>query len=170
MSPEVTLVELTSIELEMLGDLTELLIDTVTDGASIGFLAPLSPEAAAAYWRDMPGPGVAAWVAVKEGRIVGSVQLHLAMKPNASHRAEIAKLMVHTSYRRSGIARLLMQAAENRAQAEGRSLIILDTRAGDPSNQLYLSLGYREAGRIPRFAQSSSGTLDDTVLYYKEFM
>jgi ribosomal protein S18 acetylase RimI-like enzyme len=61
-----------------------------------------------------------------------------------------------------------MLAAEAEAGRRGRTLLVLDTRAGDVSNRLYRSLGYVEAGRIPRFARSAGGRLDDTVIYYKE--
>ncbi|MNY69824.1 Acetyltransferase [compost metagenome] len=65
------------------------------------------------------------------------------------------------------MARLLMNTLEEAARREGRTLLVLDTREGDPSNDLYKSLGYIEAGRIPEFAQSAGGALDATVFYYK---
>jgi ribosomal protein S18 acetylase RimI-like enzyme len=102
-----------------------------------------------------------------DGKIAGTVQLHLCKKPNGTHRAEVAKLMTHPDYRKKGIARQLMQDIEIRAKQEYRSLLVLDTREGDPSNLLYQSIGYMEAGRIPNFAQSETGELDTTVLYYK---
>ena len=148
--------------------LSGLLIDAVQDGASIGFLLPLSSNDAKAYWKEVVNPGVIVLTALKDGAIIGTIQLHLAMRANASHRAEVAKLMIHTSCRRNGIAKLLMQAIEDRAKTEGRSLLVLDTRLGDPSNILYQSLGYIEGGRIPKYAKSSNGRLEDTVYYYKE--
>ncbi|MNB91717.1 Acetyltransferase [compost metagenome] len=148
--------------------LNRLLADTVEDGASIGFLPPLAEDEAAAYWQGVNGPGVLLWVAMEGETIVGTVQLHLALKPNGAHRAELAKLMVHPAHRRKGISGLLIDAAEQAAAAHGRSLLILDTREGDPSNLLYLSRGYIEAGRIPEFAISAEGRLDTTVLYYKK--
>ena len=167
MKEDIILLGVSTIEPEMVNSLADLLIAVVEDGASIGFLPPISREEAEAYWNQIVEPGVLLWVAIKEGRVIGTVQLHLALKKNASHRAEIAKLMVHPNYRRSGIARLLMNKIENIAVAEGRSLLVLDTREGDPSNQLYQSLGYVEAGRIPNYAESASGSLDATVFYYK---
>ncbi|MEC2554350.1 GNAT family N-acetyltransferase, partial [Bacillus tropicus] len=38
---------------------------------------------------------------------------------------------------------------------------------GDPSNRLYQSLDYQEAGKIPEYAISPNGSLDSTVIYYK---
>jgi ribosomal protein S18 acetylase RimI-like enzyme len=89
---------------------------------------------------------------------------------NGSHRAEIAKLMVHPEARRQGLGRLLMETAEARARVEQRSLLVLDTRLGDPSNQLYLSMEYIEAGRIPAYARSANGELSATVYYYKQLV
>jgi ribosomal protein S18 acetylase RimI-like enzyme len=152
-------------ELELL---TDLLIATVDDGASVGFLPPLGRDEARAYWEGVLGSGVILLVAEEGGQIAGTVQLQLAMKRNGRHRAEIARLMVHPGFRRRGIGRLLMEQAEAAAIENGRTLIVLDTREGDPSNALYLSLGYIEAGRIPHYARSASGTLDATVFYYKE--
>lgn len=147
--------------------LSGLLVDVVDEGASIGFLAPLTTEAANTYWSHVLVEGVLLWMAMIDGQLVGSVQVHLAAKANAIHRAEVAKLMVHPKYRRRGIGERLMRAAEEACKNEGRSLIVLDTRAGDPSNALYKKQGYIVAGQIPGYARSSNGSLDGTVIYYK---
>ncbi|NHM29039.1 GNAT family N-acetyltransferase [Neobacillus terrae] len=148
-------------------ELSEMLIKVVEDGASIGFLPPLNLKDAKAYWETVNGDGVLLFTAKIDDAIAGSVQLHLNSKQNGSHRAEIAKLMTHPNYRRKGLARLLMEKAEERAREENRTLLVLDTREGDPSNLLYRSLGYIEAGRIPQYAKSSNGELDASVFYYK---
>jgi ribosomal protein S18 acetylase RimI-like enzyme len=155
----------------VLGHLSELLQDAVDSGASVGFLPPLSAEAAGDYWR-MTGTDVQQGhrlllVARQGTAIVGAVQLALATQPNASHRAEVQKLMVHTRQRRQGIGQALMTAVAGAARAAGRTLLVLDTRRGDISEPLYLKAGYTPAGIIPRYAQSASGTLDDTVIYYR---
>lgn len=152
---------------DKLEQLAELLIQVVEDGASIGFLPPLSAYDARTYWESVLNPGVVLFVAQFNNEVVGSVQLQLCTKQNGTHRAEIAKLMTHPQHRRKGIGRSLMLAAEERANQEGRTLIVLDTREGDPSNELYGSLGYIQAGRIPHYAQSATGELDATIYYYK---
>jgi ribosomal protein S18 acetylase RimI-like enzyme len=152
---------------EHLDELSELLVRVVEDGASIGFLPPLKRSEAAKYWENAVNPEVILFVAKINNRIAGSVQLHLCTKQNGRHRAEIAKLMTHPDYRRGGIGRSLMQKAEERAKQEGRSLLVLDTREGDPSNRLYTSIGYIQAGRIPHYAKSANGELHATMIYYK---
>jgi ribosomal protein S18 acetylase RimI-like enzyme len=76
---------------------------------------------------------------------------------------------VHPKARRRGVARALMQAVENTARKEGRTLITLDTRTGDLAEPLYLSLGYVVAGIIPRYAINPEGQkLEATTILYKE--
>ncbi len=158
---------LSKLDEPILRALSGLLVDVVDEGASIGFLAPLTTEAANAYWSHVHVEDVLLWTAMIDGQLVGSVQVHLAAKANAVHRAEVAKLMVHPDYRRRGIGERLMGVAEEACKNEGRSLIVLDTRESDPSNALYKKLGYIMAGHIPGYARSSSGSLDGTVIYYK---
>jgi ribosomal protein S18 acetylase RimI-like enzyme len=163
---KVEIAELTLIE-EHLDELSELLVKVVDDGASIGFLPPMRKQDAANYWKNVLSPDVILFVAKLNNHIVGSIQLHLSTKQNGSHRAEIAKLMTHPEYRRNGIGRLLMHRAEETAKQMERTLIVLDTREGDPSNKLYSSLGYIQAGRIPNYAKSANGELAATIFYYK---
>ena len=148
--------------------LVELLIAVVDDGASIGFLPPLGRDEAERYWAGVLSRNVILLVAEEDGRIVGTAQLHLEPRANGCHRAEVAKLMVHPSARGRGLGRALMREVEAVAGRESRTLLVLDTREGDPSNALYRSLGYTVAGTIPRYARSTNGRLDASVFYYKE--
>jgi ribosomal protein S18 acetylase RimI-like enzyme len=87
--------------------------------------------------------------------------------PNQPHRAEVAKLLVAPAARRQGVARALMRQAEAVAQAAGRSLLTLDTRAGDAAEPLYRALGWQEAGRIPGYALDAAGVAHDTLFFWK---
>ncbi|MFN2746877.1 GNAT family N-acetyltransferase [Bacillus sp. z60-18] len=147
--------------------LANLLVQVVNDGASIGFLPPLDHEQALSYWKTVLSPDVILLIAKQNGEIAGSVQVALCTKQNGRHRAEICKLMTAPSFRRQGVARALMQKAIERVKQDGRSLLVLDTREGDPSNLLYASLGFHEAGRIPGYAESADGKLDATVFYFR---
>jgi len=152
--------------------LVALLQNVVDDGASVGFLPPLSADEASRYWDGVAAAvgegGRLLWVSRDPGGdIAGSVQLDLERRANGDHRAELAKLMVHTEARRRGIARSLMLAAEAEARRRGRTTLFLDTRLGDPSEILYRSLGWEFAGSIPRYARSANGALDANAIYYR---
>lgn len=154
-----------------LDELVNLLQDSVLNGASIGFLLPISHEDAVNYWREVTSALQTSYrimlAAKAEERIVGSIQLDLASRPNGSHRAEVIKLMVHSSWRNQGIGQALLKAIEQEAQKAGRTTLVLDTREGDPSERLYLKTGYIRAGIIPEYARSTDGTLHTTVFMYK---
>jgi len=155
---------------EKLEDLIELLRDAVDSGASVGFLPPLSRDAASDYWRsifaDLDAGHRLLLGAMDGPKLVGSVQLELARKPNASHRAEVQRLLVLRSARRQGIGERLMRQLHELARQHGRTLLVLDTREGDPSELLYRKLGYTRAGVIPGYARSADGALDATAFYY----
>jgi ribosomal protein S18 acetylase RimI-like enzyme len=106
-------------------------------------------------------------VAWQAGEIVATVMLGFSSMPNGRHRAEISKLLVHPRARRQGIARRLMLRAEQLAQQQGKTLLVLDTRSGDVASALYLSLGWQVAGSIPYYAESTAGELDATTVMYK---
>ncbi len=155
-------------------DLIALLQDAVDSGASVGFLPPLGREDASDYWRaifnEMATGKHLVLGAIDGDRLVGSAQLELASKPNALHRAEVQRVLVHRSVRRQGIAERLMQKVEQLARERARSLLVLDTRQGDPAELLYQKLGYTVAGVIPGYARSANGELDASVFYYKRLV
>lgn len=153
-----------------LDEMSNMLVQIVDAGASIGFLPPMDHAEANTYWGQVLQPGTLLYVAKIKNIIAGTIQLHLCTKPNGDHRAEVAKLMVHLNYRRHGIARQLMEHIEHKATEENRILLVLDTRDGDPSNLLYQSLGYIQAGQIPNYTKSGDGGLDATNLYYKHLV
>lgn len=169
-----TIASLTPADLDHHADsLAALLVNAVNHGASVSFLPPLSLPAAADYWRTVRAALAdqrrILLAAFEQGAgLVGSLQLDLAWQPNAPHRAEIQKVLVHTAHRRKGIASHLLSAAETHALAAGRWLLVLDTERGLLGAQpLYEKHGYTQAGAIPRFALNAHGHYADTILYYK---
>lgn len=163
---QVTIEEVSKMD-KTIEEFSMLLKRVVDEGASIGFLPPLQIEEAKTYWQTVIAPNTVLFAARASDQLIGTVQIELVKKSNGDHRAEIAKLMVHPEWRKNGIGCLLMKKAEERAKQENRSLLVLDTREGDPSNKLYQSLSYTEAGKIPQYAKSPGGQFDTTVIYYK---
>lgn len=169
----VTVAKLSAAEAETrLDALTELLVDAVEGGASVGFLRPLGNDEARKFWRGAiaaVGAGTRVLLLARdETGPVGAVQLGLAGFPNQRHRADVMKLLVHRRARRLGAGRRLMESLEDEARVAGRGLITLDTVSGGAGDLLYRALGYKLAGVIPRYALSSDGRLEDTSIMYKE--
>jgi ribosomal protein S18 acetylase RimI-like enzyme len=154
-----------------LGGLAELLVDVVCDGASVNFMLPFGHDDALRFWRsvlDRVETGeIRLLAAFRDGALDGTVQLQLAPQPNQPHRADVAKLLVHTRARRLGIARSLMLALEETARRHGRTLLTLDTLAGTPAERLYRSLGYTVIGQIPGYALLPGGgePLPTSIIY-----
>lgn len=171
-SPEPDVREVGSTELEKhLPALAALLIDAVEDGASVGFLPPLSDTAALAYWKGVHvairSGGRVLLAAFDNDELVGSVQLQCADMPNSPHRAEVMKLFVLRRARRRGIARALMIRIQECALKHGRSLLVVDTRVGGSAEKLCEQLGYIKVGVIPRYVRSANGNLDGTLILYR---
>lgn len=156
---------------QRLPELVALLQDAVEDNASIGFLPPLTDEAAETYWRtniaDLGRQTRRLVVATDDGHIVGAAQLELATKPNAGHRAEVQKVLVLRSHRRNGLGQQLMEEIERQARLIGRWLLVLDTRQGDNAERLYRRLGFQEVGPIPQYVVNERGEFEATVVFYK---
>jgi ribosomal protein S18 acetylase RimI-like enzyme len=153
--------------------LAEILHACVEEGASVGFVLPFDMEKARAYWRDQVAPAHAALkrvvlVAKLGDEILGTAQLDLDSMPSKRHHAEVSKVLVDPSLRRTGVARALMFEIERRARKDGRWLLTLDT-AGDAAEALYCSLGYSLAGTIPFYARDAfQDRYDATRIMYKD--
>lgn len=130
-----------------------LLSDAVQGGALIGHILPLDRTTVDRYWRDVArsaNAGERVVLAAMAGdEIIGTVQLYLSPEPNAPHRGEVYKLLVHSRHRNRGIGAALMTAAEHEARTRGRSLLLLDTVAGGAAERLYRRLGWQEIGVVP---------------------
>ncbi|WP_313699554.1 GNAT family N-acetyltransferase [Pantoea sp.] len=154
-----------------LAELTDVLQGCVEDGASVGFIDAQEIQVMTRFWQQriasITDGDSELIVARQHGRIVATVMMSCSAMPNGRHRAEISKLLVHPQARRQGIARELMQHAEQRAHAQGKTLLVLDTRSGDVASELYRSLGWQVAGSIPFYAESTAGVLDATTFMYK---
>ena len=151
--------------------LAGLLRDAVENGASVGYVMPIDEADITAFWAGVfadIGQGHRALLVIRNaGQIVGSVQIEFAGKPNGRHRAEIQKMLVHTSQRRKGLGRQLMMAVEACAKSRDRSLLVLDTETASAGQHLYASMGFIAAGEIPKFALGTNGGWSPTTYMYK---
>lgn len=156
---------------QVLPQLCDVLQACVVEGASIGFVNADDREVITQFWqnkiRSLASGECELLVARQHGVVAGTVMVNYSSMPNGRHRAEISKLLVRPQARRQGIARQLMQQAEQRAREQDKVLLVLDTRSGDVASDLYLSLGWQIAGSIPFYAESTAGILDATTVMFK---
>jgi GNAT superfamily N-acetyltransferase len=154
-----------------LDGLARVLADCVAGGASVSYMAPFSHEQARAAFEavaaDVEMGRRLLLAAFADGELVGTVQVVLALPPNQPHRGEIAKLLVHRSARKRGIAQLLMEHAESEARAEGKTLLVLDAVTGGDAERLYTRLGWTRVGVIPDYALYPDGRPCDTTFFWK---
>lgn len=171
-----SIVELSASDIEShSADLVRVLKDSVEDGAAISFMATLTDKDAERFWREDVRAALESgdrrlYGAFVDNRLVGTVQLVTGMPPNQPHRAEISKMIVHPKSRRLGLGKALMEAALDTAKRVGKSLVTLDTRTGDVSENLYRSVGFQKAGIIPDFAFDPDGQARHATTYMYRYL
>jgi GNAT superfamily N-acetyltransferase len=151
--------------------LADLLIETVAHRGSIGFMHPVAPAKAAAFWGASLATaerGQRVVLGAYDGEeLIGTVTLLLDLPENQPHRGEIAKMMTRLSRRGQGVASALLRAAEQIAVERGRTLLTLDTAEQEGAAGLYEKMGYQRTGLIPDFALMPYGGLTGTIVYWK---
>ena len=163
--------------LQTIGDreirgLSEVLIDCVESGASVGFMHPMSRAKAEGYWQSTSasvarGERVVLAAQDTAGRIVGTVQIILNQPENQPHRGDLAKMLVHRRVRRQGVGAALLVAAERSALSAGKTLLVLDTVTGSDAERLYARQGWQRCGQIPNYALWPDGRPCATTVYFK---
>lgn len=158
--------------LSRIDELCDVLEICVQGGASVSFMLPFGREKSQVFWQNIAQ-------SVKRGErlllvdelegegIVGTVQLILDQPENQPHRADVAKLLVHDSARRKGVAGRLMNALETAARDNGKSVLVLDTSTGSGAETFYVNAGWEKVGEIPRYALMPDGEMTSTSVFYK---
>lgn len=155
----------------LIGELAALTKDCVDGGASIGFMQPFTIERAREFWRKVAeavAAGQRALLVAEDGQgVCGTVQLILDLPDNQPHRADVAKMQVHSRARRRGLGGQLLGAAEQAARERGRTLLVLDAVTDGDAARLYARLGWVRVGDIPNYALFPQGGYCSTTYFYK---
>ncbi len=152
--------------------LSDILIDCVEGGASVGFMLPMSRAKAEAFWQSTSASvarGERLVLAAEDavGEIVGTVQVIFNQPENQPHRGDVAKMLVHRRGRRQGVGAALLAAAERSALSAGKTLLVLDTVTGSDAERLYTRQGWQRCGEIPNYALWPNGTTCATTIFFK---
>ena len=153
-------------------ELAEVLRDCVEGGASVGFMADVTPERARAFWqgvaREVAAGDRRLFVALDaEGSTCGTLSLVTGMPDNQPHRADVSKMLVHRRARRQGLAERLLKALEAKARELGKTTLVLDTVTGSDASRVYERTGWQRAGDIPRYALMPDGEPCSTTYYFR---
>ena len=172
MAEPVEIRRLSGVELRaQLDALAAVLHDCVAGGASVGYMEPFSHADALSAFEGFAADAEQGrrliLAAFSHGELVGTAQVVLELMPNQPHRGEIAKVLVHRTARGRGIARRLMDRAEDEARAEGKTLLVLDAVTGGDAARLYDRLGWTTVGVVPNFALYPDGRPCDTTYFWK---
>lgn len=164
--------QLHTVDESQINSLADLLIDCVQGGASVSFMLPLTRDRAIAFWKKV-AQGVAAkeralLIAEDSFGICGTVQLIFDLPENQPHRADLAKMLVHSRTRRQGLGAALMKAAEQVARDNNRTVLVLDAVTNGDAARLYERLGWVRVGDVPNFALFPNGGFCGTTYYYRD--
>lgn len=167
-----TLRRLNELDASTIDGLTDVLMDCVNGGASIGFMQPFTRARALSFWQRVAADVAAerrALIAAADGDgICGAVQLIFDLPDNQPHRADLAKMLVHRRARRRGLGAALLAAAESLARECGKSLLVLDAVTDGDAARMYARAGWTRVGDIPGFALYPDGRPCGTTYFYRE--
>ena len=106
-----------------------------------------------------PSGQSAAFGAIHEGRLVGTVTIEFSAKPKTRHKARLIGMFVHESCRRLGAGAKLVHAALAAAcaRSEVRLITLTVTEGNAPAITLYERCGFRPFGTEPRAIATPEG-------------
>lgn len=146
--------ELSAADLNDLCDATDAAIE---GGGGFGWVKLPAREVLERYWQGvLTMPARMMFVARLDGVICGSVQLVMPPKNNEaqSFSVQLTANFMAPWARGHGLARMLIETAEQKARAAGYSVINLDVReTQEAAIKLYESLGYTSLGVHPYYAR-----------------
>ncbi len=152
--------ELSPADLNDLCDATDAAIEA---GGGFGWVRLPPREVLERYWRGVVTMPARVLLAARLDNVIcGSVQL---IKPPVNNEAQsfavqLTGVFIAPWARGHGLARMLMEAAEQAAITEGFSIINLDVReTQDAAIKLYKTLGYEQFGQHPHYAHVDGKTI-----------
>lgn len=154
-------------DLEELCTATE---DAIRDGIGFNWVIPPGSDILESYWKGvLIVPDRVLFVARLEGTLAGSIQF---IKPGASKEtssfcASMEAHFVAPWARGHGLAKMLLEAAEREARAQGFSVVKLSVReTQERAIKLYEEHGYTQWGRLPYYEFVSAQMIAGRF-YYK---
>ncbi len=169
--PETSVVIAGALDGREILELCEATSAAIDAGGGFGWLTPPPRQVLESYWRGvLVVPGRSLFIARLDGVVAGSAQL---VRPTRNNEAQAAACSLTGAFiapwaRGHGLARMLTQAVEETARAEGFGLINLDVReTQEAAIHIYESMSYRQWGTHPLYARLPDGSWVPGRFYYK---
>lgn len=168
-SPSATVLQVTEpLSKSDLNDLCDATDAAIDGGGGFGWLEIPERATLERYWQGViTAPSRWLFVARLDGTICGTTQLIMPAAHNAAqaHVVQMTTNFVAPWARGHGLAKMLLEAVEEKAKAEGFAVINLDVRKTmQGAINLYESMGYVKFGEHPYSVRSDGETI--TSLYY----
>ena len=136
-------------------DLAEATHEAITDGIGVGWVRPPAHQRLEAYWKGvLVVPERDLFLGRLDETVAGSIQL-LRSPPNFEAGVFSASIDTHFVApwaRGHGLAKMLLEAAEEAARIAGLSVMRLDVRESqERAVTLYESSGYKRWGTLEKY-------------------
>lgn len=168
--PEATVEHVTELTPADLNDLCDATDEAIEAGGGFGWVRLPARDILERYWKGvMTMPARMLFVARLDGVICGTSQL---ITPPRNNEAQSFAVTLTTNFiapwaRKHGLARMLLEEVEKKAQEEGYSVINLDVRETmENAIKLYESMGYVHFGTHPYYARVDNKVIKGRY-YYK---
>ena len=169
--PQLTVENAQSLSEADLNDLCDATDAAIASGGGFGWVHLPAREILERYWQGvMAMPNRMLFVARLDGTICGTCQLVFTPRNNEaqSKGAHLTTTFVTPWARGYGLARRVVEAAENAARKEGIEVLNLDVReTQDAAIALYESMGYTHWGTHPHYAVIDGAHISGRF-YYKQ--
>ncbi|MEQ4210102.1 GNAT family N-acetyltransferase [Actinopolymorpha sp. B9G3] len=104
-------------------------------------------------------------VAEENGDVLGTCTVERLAHRMCRHRADIVGFVITPAAQGTGLARKLVDAANQRARDWGCSILEISCRGGTHAEDAYRSLGFRVWGRLPEGYRDRDQTFDEVLLW-----
>ena len=152
--------------LEDFEEIYDIFREILEEGATYSYtLEEMTPDRSLAYW--FSAPGTHCYVADVKGKVAGVA----AVRPNRTGRAghvANASFIVHSGYRKQGIARALGKHALRKAGKFGYKAMQFNfvVSANKVAVDLWKSLEFRVVGTLPKgFRHATKGLVDVYIMH-----